>query len=199
MPLAKYLQGIDIDINSAKLKVNDLLNALNQKRGDADSYFISIIFPQVQKMLTDLNVDLTIPRLCGRQTQRQTFPNFANLSPNDYWKRTVYIPILDIILADLNERFSDNNMLSFNLNALIPYNLNNISNYDSLKQVLSEIILEFGDLLGNPSLTQLIAEIQLYKQRMVNTKNGLEALQKCDKNYFPTVHQILKILCTLFL
>lgn len=196
LPLAKYLQGIDIDIHSAKLKVSDLLNALNQKRTDLDSYFLSIIFPQVQQILLDLDVDLTIPRLCGRQTQRQTFSDSATLSPNDYWKRSVYIPILDIIIADLNDRFGDNNLLPLNLNTLIPYYLNKI-NHDSLKQVLSDIILEFGGLLGHPSLMQLLGEIQLYKQRMVNTKNALEALQKCDKNYFPLVHQILKILCTL--
>lgn len=50
---------------------------------------------------------IVVPRLCGKQTQRSNVPH---KSPEDYFRRSLYIPFLDHVLSELRHRFSDNSM-----------------------------------------------------------------------------------------
>ncbi|KAJ8959574.1 hypothetical protein NQ314_006223 [Rhamnusium bicolor] len=90
-------------------------------------------------------------------------------------------------------------MSTFSLNTLIPNTLNKISNDEVLINHLTTIIKEFGYFLGNPSVAQLMGEVQLYKQSssyITKTNKALEALQNCDAHYFPNIYKHFKILCT---
>lgn len=196
LPFSKYLQSYNIELASATVKVNDLLQVLEQKRANANDYFPSTILKQAQKILSELEVELKIPRLCARQTKRDSFTDYKDLSPTDYWRRVIYIPVLDYLITDLRNRFNEKNMSSLYLNSLIPSNLKEITSDETLFNNLSSITREFGDLLGEPSVSQLMGEVQLYKQGTYSTNNALEALQNCDALYFPNIYNIFKILCT---
>lgn len=70
-----------------------------------------------------------------------------------------------------------------------------IANDENLNDHLTLMIREFGDLLGNPSVAQLMGEI-LNKQESHRTDNTLKVFQSCDANYFHHLLKFLKILCT---
>ena len=61
-----------------------------------------------------------IPRQIAHQTQQ------ANISANDaqeYFRRSIYIPLIDSILQDLKERFSRQSSAIYYASALIPAHL----------------------------------------------------------------------------
>ncbi|KAJ7391701.1 hypothetical protein OS493_017398 [Desmophyllum pertusum] len=57
------------------------------------------------------------PRACNRQQNRDNTP--AETVPS-YWKRSVAIPLLDTVCAELQSRFSEEKRAHFELCALIP-------------------------------------------------------------------------------
>jgi hypothetical protein len=74
----------------------------------------SIIFNNVKLLSTKLNVTIDIPRQPQRQLNRNNVPYTG---PEDFYHRTAYIPMLDNIIADITERFSEqlNNFLDINI------------------------------------------------------------------------------------
>nr|CAH7768912.1 unnamed protein product [Callosobruchus chinensis] len=153
LPFSKYLQDININnIETAKSKLKLLLKSLGDKRVNADSYFKSIICKSARETMSLLDADLKIPRIVPKQTQRANFSDTNQLPAEEYWKRVLFIPILDFIINDLKERFSDKLMGVFFLNLFLPNNIKNCSDTE-LHINLSNILEQFGPLLGNPSIT----------------------------------------------
>lgn len=62
-------------------------------------------------------------------------------------------------------------------------------------------LLEFYSPLVNHDVSTATAEFKLWKTKLSRThsvlKTSIDALALCDKNIFPNVHYLLKILCTL--
>ena len=72
-------------------------------------------FEDMQAMTPLAGADgLSIPRRCGRQTQRS---NVEATTAEEYWRRTVFVPYLDHLLAELSDRFSTMARLSSTLRA----------------------------------------------------------------------------------
>ena len=46
---------------------------------------------------------ITMPRVCGRQTSRS---NVQASSPEEYWRRTIFVPFLDYLIQALSDRFT---------------------------------------------------------------------------------------------
>jgi hypothetical protein len=74
----------------------------------------SMIFNYVKSLSTKLNVTIDIPIQPKRQLNRNTVPNTG---PEDFDRNTVYIPMLDNIIADITEHFSEQltNFLDINI------------------------------------------------------------------------------------
>lgn len=197
LPLSKYLQGCNIDLNSASNKIKDLLEILEKKRANADEYFKSVILRHANEILQKLEVELKFPRLCSRQTKRDTFSDFREISPTDYWNRVLFIPTLDHLIVDLKSRFNESDISIYGLNILVPNTLKQISDSESLIKHLQIILGNFSELLGSPSMMQLMGEVELYKKSSLNTDNAVEALKNCDRNYYPNVYNLLKLMCSL--
>lgn len=54
--------------------------------------------------MSNLDIEVKLPRLTGRQTKR---PNYSVLSVEQYYRVSVYIPLVENILNDLKERFDN--------------------------------------------------------------------------------------------
>jgi len=61
----------------------------------------------VQLAETVLDEPLQLPWICGRQRHRDSRVTVTE-STEDYYHRTVYIPFLDNIIEQFNERFGTN-------------------------------------------------------------------------------------------
>ena len=52
----------------------------------------------------ELDVELTCPRLAKRQKHRSNTPADT---PEEYFRRTVFVPYLDLLIAAFENRFSE--------------------------------------------------------------------------------------------
>jgi len=66
-----------------------------------------------------LDEPLQPPLMCGRQRHHNSRVTVAE-SAEDFYRRTVYIPFLDSIIAQFNERFLSHKNTAIRLNALLP-------------------------------------------------------------------------------
>ena len=64
------------------------------------------MFAEAVKLGDKIEVEPSIPRLCGRQTRRANTPA---ASPEEYNRRTLVIPFLDHLNQQMAERFSELN------------------------------------------------------------------------------------------
>ena len=74
---------------------------LNDIRDDAASEFQNI-FTKCQAMAPSADTTITVPRTVSRNTLRD---NFKHDNAEQYYHRTVFIPFLDCLVQQLNDRF----------------------------------------------------------------------------------------------
>lgn len=74
---------------------------ITSTREDEDVY--NSVFEAATQLSAVSDHVLSIPRGCGRQTQRNSVPGDI---PKDYFRRGIYLPFLDMMIQQLNFRFS---------------------------------------------------------------------------------------------
>ena len=89
---------------------------------------------------------IIMPRVCGRQTSRS---NVQASSPEEYWRRTIFVPFLDHLIQAFSDRFTQLNedaikLLPKNAAVLTPEDAAKIcecfnSNLPSAKTFMQEI------------------------------------------------------------
>jgi len=85
--------------------VNDVTAVLSRKReGAVDSF--ADIWKQSCALASLSDTELVQPRLTGGGRQRNR-ANVPVASPEEYYRCTVFIPFMDHVLSDLQERFAD--------------------------------------------------------------------------------------------
>ena len=88
----------------------------NEKRENTNEEF-SILFNKSKNMLESVNNEIAIPRINFRQTKRF---NIKTNDPEEYFRISIYTPLLDDFLQQLNERFNNKKELITNLQNVIP-------------------------------------------------------------------------------
>ena len=53
------------------------------------------------EIASDYSIDLSSPRTAGRQ---QHYQNIPADTPSAYWKRAIYLPFLDHLVTEINEK-----------------------------------------------------------------------------------------------
>ncbi|CAG2256174.1 unnamed protein product [Mytilus edulis] len=100
--LSTKLQGRTLDIVAAYKSVSVVKEALTDVRKTIDERF-SEWFAETEELAKTVAVEPSIPRRCGRQTQRENCPADT---PEIYYRRVIGIPYLDDVLSGMEARFS---------------------------------------------------------------------------------------------
>lgn len=79
-----------------------------------------LIFKKYEKQLESLELDIKVPRTAGRQTKRSNVPH---QTAEEYFRRSIFIPLLDNIISDLQSCFPEKTLDTFQLTALLPQNI----------------------------------------------------------------------------
>ena len=105
-------------------------------------------------MAEKLDISPAKPRTCGQQTQRGNVPSE---SVEDYFKKTIAIPLLDHILTEMNGRFADLQIKASMGLQIIP----------ALAEKATESNFDFfiDDL---PSRSTLLQELHMWKLKWTN-------------------------------
>ena len=115
-PIVTSLQGHLIDVYFGYKKIEDVTKHYSGIRADIDAWFARM-YTKVLSLAELVQSTEERPRACNRQQNRDNTP--AETVPS-YWKRSVAIPLLDTVCAELQSRFSEEKRAHFELCALIP-------------------------------------------------------------------------------
>ena len=194
--LSTKLQTVGIDFFAAKTAVIDVIAVLTKRREAFDNF--DSIFASACHMMEMLDVPVTQPRITKSQRNR---PNPPAATPNEFYRRTVYLPFLDAITTDLRSRFSDDILAKLDaLTYFIPSSVIRPDRFDT-----SELYAQYKACLREPaSELQFKGELDLWKQKWLrlNSQNpspvipntAAAGLAACDRETFPMIHSLLTIL-----
>ncbi|KAL5236115.1 hypothetical protein ACI65C_003525 [Semiaphis heraclei] len=104
-PITNSLQGINCDLFSANKHIKDLIKYISDDRANNEEMFL-ILMKDINMYLNELGITLMTPRVSSKQTLRN---NPSSSGPEDYYRKSIYIPYLDSLITSLNERFPEDN------------------------------------------------------------------------------------------
>lgn len=204
LPLSRLLQTTNLDKVIAENLIKDTIKVINNKRSNADEPF-STLFKDVVNILNDLDIQLSVPRQVGRQVYRTNAPNS---NPEEFFKISIYLPLLDNVLQDLNSRFDEETFNLFHLNSVMPTNITsqtqqNIGNIsEKIVPYIKSFLVEY-DYDEDTINSKLKSELELWQVKWHNIdpteipESAIKLYIACNEEIFPTVKLILHILCTL--
>lgn len=117
-------------------------------------------------------------------------PNIVTDLIEDYYRISIFNPYVDYFINQLKERIVNHEQVFSSF--MCPFETNDSERkwYESLTQFYAPLVQ-----------VNSYPELRLWKNRMAKEnltfKSGVQALLKCDKEVFPNVYTLLKILCTL--
>lgn len=199
--LSKVLQTKAISRQYASTLVQNVITTLKQMRESAEESFENL-FTDVENIATELEVPVVMPRISKFQRNR---PNPDVNTCEDYFRITVYIPLLDNIIDDLENRFNDSTMLIFDFNVLVPDVLvtKNTNEISEITKNIARYLAKVEKLPEDYVVTSLRGEINLYKSMHENDNHPESipdtievAFKKCDKNMLPFIKKLLQIALT---
>jgi len=196
--ITRSLQAEAKDIVAAVREVNTVTDLLQSVRDDVDRHH-GDWFREVEKMGRDVDVELTLPRRCGRQMHRANTPAET---PSQYVKRVITIPLLDHLLVEMRSRFSKQQVVALQGLSLVPSILVTLSLPDNNIDKLVDLYKK--DL---PSPGSLSSELHSWQHKWQRHQglHGPEslpttpamALQAASVMMFPNIMTLLTILCVL--
>ena len=99
--LTASLQAEAKDIVAAVSEIDTVTATVQNVRDNIDTHH-SQWFLTITEMLSEVGIEPSVPRRCGRQTQRSNVPADT---PSEYFRRTISIPVLDHLFCELRSRF----------------------------------------------------------------------------------------------
>ncbi|XP_039968299.1 uncharacterized protein LOC120780087, partial [Bactrocera tryoni] len=125
-------------------------------RKDSEQSF-KLIFESVKTIAAELDLEIQIPRLAKRQTNRDNYEG----EPEEYYRRSIYIPFFDNFLDQINERFLKHPELLSKIENILP---NKCINLDVIEMQETVRVLEkqwSADVEGR-------AEFRMWKRNWLN-------------------------------
>jgi len=188
-PLSIKLQYRTNDVVYAYSKVKDVIEELKSLR--ANEELLHLWYEQARSLAGSIEVEPEVPRVVGRQLGRDTVQYG---SAEDYFRRTIALPLLDHFIMEMQERFGQQQTLASKLLHLVPSFLCKDCTLN-----LDEVIELYQDDLPNPSV--IATEVSRWQLKWLHQTclpyTLRETIQQCDADFFPNIHTLLRIACTL--
>ncbi len=156
-------------------------------------------YEEVLTLANKVGVAELVPRKTSLQRNRSNTPSE---SPSQHYKREIAIPLIDSLLSQMKERFSDGHGHSKRLLFLILsiITLSDNLNIESIKEAKQSLLFWESDLPFPSSLQNELRQWRTLWQGQLGAdipNTFLLALGSCDSDSFPNIHQLLLISCTL--
>ena len=184
----------DLDVYEASTNSNSVTDDLQDIRDNIKDIW-SEWFDLAVSTAANVGVVPSIPR---RTNQHQHCDNLPAQTPSDYYKRAVAIPFLDHLQSEMKTYFkTTNDVVLSRLFNLLP---ELVAVGDRNPDI--EAALEFyeNDL---PSPHVVDVELPRWKRKWCSTEDAdlptsaVQTLAACDREFFPNIHTLIRILCTL--
>ena len=202
----QYLKGLTIslqeeakDIVQAVSEIKTLTSTLKEVRTAVDSYH-GKWFETISAICSDVGTVPSMPRICPRQQHRASTPAS---NPSEYYRRTITVPILDHLLAELDRRFTSHQKTALQGHYLVPSVL-----VKEDFQTVSSVVMKVGELyaVDLPDLSSLNAELENWHTKWESEEKeyGFNALPSTlsstlprISSFYPNIKALVTVLCTL--
>ena len=197
------LQMQAIDVAYAYKQVSSIVSTLENMRKESTAEFRKI-FVSVTKLgqaLHGEHFQLQKPRIAGRQTHRSN-PDVPGTE--DYFRITLFDEFLSHVIAELQNRFTDNpaHKITLGLLKLLPQNCINQDIDDELPEDLTEVAEYYSDDLPLP--LGFPTEYEMWVKKWKQHDSGSEmpnklvhVLDACSPMQFPNPTVLLRQALTL--
>jgi hypothetical protein len=199
-PLTRSLQKVNIDIVLCDTLIKDFIDELNEKRMNCVEKFHAL-FENASDIMSNENIHMSVKRQAKTQTCRNNVPHST---PEQYYLRAVYIPLIDNVLVDLKSRLNKSNLVILSLSFLMPCNIIQLT-VDELQNQVTEHCPKFSSVITGLAFEKAKEKIESEKKMWARfckelpkkdlSPNAQDTLSKCDKEIFPIVYSYLNILC----
>jgi len=153
LPLSTILQSQDLDIFGALEHVDSIATVMQQRRDDAENEFKQL-FDEVSDVCNELDIDIRLPRRCGRQTQRDNHPA---QTVEEYFRISIYISYIEQLIEEFRSMFAALREKALNVQHLVPRFIVE-SKFSDLKEVT-----EFYESDLNGSSSSIKGEYERWK------------------------------------
>ena len=139
--LSKRLQSPKIDLSDGTGMVTDVNNTLQEWRRDDNAWLGGSysVFEQADGFASIIGVQLTKPRLSGRQMHRASAVN-SDESDSDYFKRSIWLPYLDAVIMHMTDKFSHASQTAFLLSSVLTGKKVNNDDFQKVYAVYGKVI-----------------------------------------------------------
>lgn len=194
--LSEFLQGTDVDLKAADDEKKNTIKMLERRRTFSLEYF-QAIFSESKGVAEELGIEITVPRVAGRQVHRE---NYSTADIESYYRQSIYIPALDSMTADLEARFSKKNLDIYNFLILYPQDYNNVNN-GNIKNLVKKYEY-FLDHSHDRVVKELCIELERWNDKWTEESStdflgAIDFLEKCNSHIYPRIAFFLKIVATL--
>ena len=125
--------------------------------------------------------------------------------PEDFYRSSIFIPLMDDVCSNLDIRFTSHTNKALMLNNLIPSNCCDIASTVGLSDWLEDSFTFYSPVINKISSLQFAGEWDVWRKMWENQRklesvmpnDALSALEKCDRQPFPTIMQLLQICATI--
>ncbi|CAI6358162.1 unnamed protein product [Macrosiphum euphorbiae] len=169
-----------------------LLSILRMHRTQCDRYFKNI-FETIKKTTIDLDIEIKIPRLSNKQTNRSNH-NVTTLE--QYYRVSLFLPYLDSLINSLESRFTQSNE--------IPFKISNLHPSEVIKLSKSDFICTLKNINDLYNIDNLIEEGNTWYDYWNITENSTKFNEECNISYylkdcqfFPSVKKCIMIYMTI--
>ena len=185
--LASKLQKQDQDIFEAYTMVDEVIGNIKSARKNIDIDF-QVWYKEMLDLSEKLGIVEAIPRKTAYGGIAETFPVLVQL---------ITTPLLDSLIIQMQDRFSDENRHARHLLYLVPSII--VNNTQELSEAAKGMLFWENDLPFPKSLGNELRRWQTMWQSAEKElpHNLLLALGACDEDTFPNIHRLLLIACTL--
>ena len=201
-PLTLKLQQKAKDVVAAYGEISAVKTTVKGFRDDVIATFSSW-FQEASRMAATADSDLRRPRGAERQTCRSNPPAETT---EDYFRRSIGIPFLDHLIAQLDSRFTTGSEIAVDGLGLVPSCIvqgrnGPVAGFRKVPEGIERLAsLWQADL---PSFHELDTEYIRWMHKWESADAGAvpdtvaKTLRACNVDFFPNIHVLLTLLCTL--
>ena len=194
-PISTKLQKRCNDVIRAYRMVDEAMQELKDLRETGDATFHAW-FTECEQLAADVGIEPAVPRTVSRQRHRCNVPYST---PQDYYRRAIFLPLVDHIAEEMATRFGPLQQKAAALFALVPSVVAGGSKYETAK-AYNDLKEEWSDDLPCPTVfdTEWMRWVKKWQGTGLGKPDNLqEAIKSCDKDIFPNIYTLLRLACTI--
>ena len=196
--LIASLQAEAKDIVTAVSEI-DTVTATVQDVQDIDTHHAQW-FLTITEMLSEVDIEPSVPRRCGRQTQ---WSNVPADTPSEYFQRTISIPVFDHLLCELRSQFGKHQRRALLCFSIVPSLFVSLESDDHISRFKALSDLYENDLPPPECLESELHSWQIKWRRELedhgesSLPTGLTHTLRHISSMYPNITALIKILYTL--